>query len=107
MSEVVVVAKLVPREGQMQTLLDVLNSLVPRVHAEEPGCLLYAPHVIRGQNDGPIVMIEKFASMQALEEHGATPAMIEHEPKLAAVLGGPVEVTLLDPLTLGDASQRL
>ena len=106
-SEVVVVAKLFPHEGQLQSLLDVLGSLVPRVHAEEPGCLVYAPHLVHGEDDGPVVMIEKFASMDALEAHGATAAMIEHQPQLAAVLDRPVDVTLLDPLAVGDSSHRL
>ena len=104
MSEVVVVAKLVPREGALQELLDILATLVPRVHAEEPGNVLYAAHRVRGEENGPVVMVERFASIEAFRAHGASAAMAEHQPLLAAVLDGPPEVRVLDPVVLGEAA---
>ena len=105
MSEVVVVAKLVPREGTLQDLLDVLARLVPRVHAEEPGNLLYAVHRVHDEENGPVVMVERFASIEAFKAHGASAAMAEHQPLLAAVLDGPPEVTVLDPVLLSDPAK--
>ncbi len=105
MSEVVVIAKLVPREGRLQDLLDVLAALVPRVHAEESGNLLYAVHRTRGEENGQVVMVERFASIEAFKAHGASATMAEHQPLLAAVLDGPAEVTVLDPVVFGESAK--
>lgn len=76
MTEVVVVATLQPKTGERQFLIDAFATVAPRVHAEDEGCLLYALHDAGGP-DGPLVIIEKWASAESLAEHGKSPAMLE------------------------------
>jgi quinol monooxygenase YgiN len=47
-------------------------------------------------------MVEKFASIEAFEEHGASATMAEQHQVFEELLEGPIEVTLLDPMALGD-----
>jgi quinol monooxygenase YgiN len=57
------------------------------VHVEDEGCLLYALHDAGGP-DGPLVIIEKWASAESLAEHGRSPAMLE----LGKAFAGRLEV---------------
>jgi quinol monooxygenase YgiN len=100
MSEVVVIAKFVAKEGRIQDLVDAFAALAPRIHTEEPGCLTYAVHRLR--DDDVVLMVEAFASPEAYAEHRASATMAEFGPILAALVAGPVEVTVLDPVVLGD-----
>jgi quinol monooxygenase YgiN len=105
MPAVVVVSRLFPQAGRLQDVLEVLNSSVARIHAEEPGCLLYAAHRARGDDNGPVVMVEKFASEEAFEVHGSSPTLVEFGPKLQALLDAPIEVVVLDPVPLGEGTK--
>jgi quinol monooxygenase YgiN len=50
-------------------------------------------------------MVERFASIEAFKAHGASATMAEHQPLLAAVLDGPAEVTVLEPVVFGEAAK--
>jgi len=63
----VVTAVFWPLDGRDKELRDALSAAIPAVHAEE-GCLLYALHEAA---DGSFVLIEKWASQQALDAHAA------------------------------------
>jgi quinol monooxygenase YgiN len=76
MTAVVVVATLQPKPGERQFLIDAFATVAPRVHAEDEGCLLYALHDV-GEPDGPLVIIEKWASAESLAKHSRSPAMLE------------------------------
>jgi hypothetical protein len=41
----------------------------------------------------------------APSRHGASATMAEHQPLIAAVLDGPPEVRVLDPVVLGEAAK--
>lgn len=105
MSAVVVVARLMPHEGLLEELITLLGDLAPQIHAEEPGCLLYAVHRPR-EDGGPVMMVEKFASIEAFELHGASKTLAAYQPRLAELLSSPVEVTVLDPVAFGDPAKR-
>jgi quinol monooxygenase YgiN len=103
MAEVVLIAKFVAREGRLAELLDVLAVLAPRVQAEEPGCLRYAVHTVAGEGTGTVMMVEAFASDDAFAEHRGSATMSEFGPVLAALVDRPVEVTVLEPVAIGES----
>lgn len=98
---VVVTAYFFPADGQRDAVIDVLSRVIPRVHAEE-GCELYAIH---DAPDGSIVMLEKWASVAALDAHSEGEPVDELRRLLEGKLSRPIEVTRLSPRPLGDASR--
>jgi quinol monooxygenase YgiN len=105
MAEVVLIAKFVAKEGCLPELLDVFAVLAPRVQAEEPGCLRYAVHTVAGEGTGTVVMVESFASDDAFAEHRESATMAEFGPVLAALVDRPVEVTVLEPVAIGESAK--
>jgi len=103
MAEVVLIAKFVAKEGCLAELLDVFAVLAPRIQAEEPGCLRYAVHTVAGEGAGTVVMVESFASDDAFAEHRDSSTMAEFGPVLAALVDRPVEVTVLEPVAIGES----
>lgn len=102
MSEpVVVTAIFVPKEGARESVLAALNTAIPDVH-EEVGCLLYC---IQEQNDGTIVMIEKWTSHELLDAHGVGQPVARLNAALEGLLERPVAVERLVPLPVGDPAK--
>ncbi|MFR9805101.1 putative quinol monooxygenase [Pseudonocardia sp. RS010] len=98
---VVVVATLVPLPGREAEVEAVLREAVPATHAQDAGCELYALHrSVRGKEG--FVMIEKWASAEALGAHGAGPAFAALSAGLDGLLAEPLGVTVLEPLAAGD-----
>jgi quinol monooxygenase YgiN len=75
---VVVVATLSPAPQARDQVIAVLEDLIPRVHAED-GCELYALHE---NDDGRLVMIERWSSGTALDLHLRGPALAEMSERL-------------------------
>jgi quinol monooxygenase YgiN len=75
--------------------------MITGVHDEE-GCLLYA---IQEAPDGAIVMIEKWESAELLDAHGSSSAVAAAGGALGRALSGPVEVTRLAPIPIGDPAK--
>ena len=98
---VVVTAYFRPRPDTRAQVLAALRPAIEAVH-HEPGCLLYAIH---DAPDGSIVMIEKWASVADLEDHGSGEAVRGLSSVLPALLAEPVEVTRLTPLQVGTTEQ--
>ena len=80
-----------------QEFLAVCQEFADRVHAEEPGVLLYAltkhptePHTY--------VWLERYKDAATLEAHGNTPEMQAVKPKLAIWLAKPPTVLKLEQL---------
>jgi quinol monooxygenase YgiN len=104
MSEVIIIAKLTPREGRMNDLLEVFAKITPEFHDSEPGTLLYS--VARpAEGDGPVVVIEKYASTDALEVHREH--LTPHLPELEPLLAGEMDVMALSEMPFGDRKKRL
>jgi quinol monooxygenase YgiN len=99
MTTVVVVATLQPRPGERQFLIDAFATVAPRVHTEDEGCLLYALHDA-GEPDGPLVIIEKWASAESLAEHGKSPAMLELGKAFAGRLAAAPVVLRTTPVSI-------
>jgi quinol monooxygenase YgiN len=97
---VVLVATMVAKPGQEELVEETLTAALPTVHAE-PGCLRYALHRKAGIT-GEFVMIEKWASREALGAHMKGAAMREIGATLAQALAGPPDMVFLDAIPAGD-----
>ncbi|MFX0578336.1 putative quinol monooxygenase [Nocardia nepalensis] len=96
----VVVATMIAKPGQEELVEKTLTAAAAEVHAE-PGCLLYALHRKAGTT-GHFVMIEKWASKEALHAHGRGAALRRIGEALGNALTGAAEVLVFDPLPAGD-----
>jgi len=101
MTAVVVVATIRPRPEYRAEVIAVLEQTIASVHANDDGCLLYALH----QGDDRLVMIEKWASAEALAEHSRGPALAELNRALAGRTEGDPDVQILQPNPAGTPGQ--
>ena len=97
---VVVVATIRPVPEHRAAVIDILRETVGQVHAED-GCELYS------LNEAPdrLIMIEKWASRQALDVHAAGPGLAALAPKLAGKVSGAPEVIVLQAVPAGDPAK--
>ena len=93
MSMVHVIAVITTKPGMRDQVLDLFRANVPAVHAED-GCIEYGATVDH-DDAGPIqtkygedsfVVIEKWASLDALKAHAAAPHMKAYGAKTADML---------------------
>jgi quinol monooxygenase YgiN len=94
---VVVVATITPRPEHRDEVIATITETVARVHQED-GCELYALH----QADDRLVMVEKWASPDALRAHSQGAALAAQAPILKGKLAGPAEVVVLQAVPAGD-----
>jgi NAD(P)-dependent dehydrogenase (short-subunit alcohol dehydrogenase family) len=83
---VVAVSTLEPRKGQRDHLLALLAELAPQIRAQ-PGCLRYSVHSTRGDDNGPLLVIQMYASIEAFTAHSS--AIAVQVPRLSALLETP------------------
>jgi quinol monooxygenase YgiN len=97
---VVVVATIVPLAPHRDEVIAALQEAIKQVH-DEDGCELYA------LNEAPdrLVMIEKWASPDALGVHARSPALAAMNPKLAGKVAGAPEIIVLNQLPAGDPAK--
>ena len=93
----VVVATITPKPDQVEAVREAILAAVPKVHAE-PG-ELYAVH--EGKDN--FVMVERWASLDALKVHGTAEALTTLGGQLADKLDGPPDVRRLTAVPAGDA----
>lgn len=99
---VVIVATAFPVPEHRAEVIAAFEAAMDRVHSEEPGCELYALH------EGPdnrLVMIEKYASEDALNEHLNGAGLGELRVALEGKLSSGVDVQVLSPHPGGMASK--
>ena len=94
---VVVVATIVPLAEYRDEVIATITETVGKVH-EEDGCELYALH----QAADRLMMVEKWASPEALREHSKGAALAAQAPRLAGKLAGPAEIIVLQAVPAGD-----
>jgi quinol monooxygenase YgiN len=94
---VVVVATIIPLPEHRDEVIAAITATIPKVHAED-GCELYALH----QAEDRLVMIEKWASREALRTHSRGAALAAMNPQLAGKVTGPAEVIVLQAVPAGD-----
>ncbi|MCE3551149.1 MULTISPECIES: antibiotic biosynthesis monooxygenase [Pseudonocardia] len=98
---VVVVATVVPKPGREAETEAAFLAAVAATHAQDEGCELYALHrSVRGP-DG-FVVIEKWASTEALAAHGAGAAFTALSARFEDLLAEPLGVTVMAPIPAGD-----
>ncbi len=88
-----VVATLNAQEGKGAELLAVWPELAAQVRAED-GCLGYDLHPVLGSDDR-FVVLERWASVDALKAHGVSPHMQEFGAVAAGLLAERAGVTIL------------
>ncbi|MGX6600551.1 putative quinol monooxygenase [Micromonosporaceae bacterium Da 78-11] len=89
----VVLIRTHPGRGAEQVAAFAASAPAPTVRAEA-GCLRYDLHALRDQPDR-FVLIEEWASTQALEAHGASEHMRKADAANKAFRAAPAEVLLL------------
>jgi len=99
--EVVVVATIVPQAEHRDDVRNAFTHAIERVHVEDEGCLLYALH----ENPDGFVMIEKWASSDALKAHSQSEAFQELTGAFGGWLAGAPVVTVLSAIPAGSEEQ--
>jgi quinol monooxygenase YgiN len=94
---VVVVATIVPLPEHRDEIIATFTETVAQVH-EEDGCELYALH----QAEDRLMMVEKWASPEALRTHSKGAALGTLNSRLAGKISGPAEVIVLQAVPAGD-----
>lgn len=94
--QVEVVATFVAKPGQGEQLEEILAGALTSVRAEE-GCLRYDFYRVR-RDDTAFVMIEEWASKDALRAHGSTEAFQAMSLRLAEVVAEAPVIRLLEPV---------
>jgi quinol monooxygenase YgiN len=97
---VVVVATIVPLAEHRDAVIAALTDAIPQVHAED-GCELYALN----EASDRLIMIEKWASPEALRVHSKSPALAAMNPKLAGKVAAPPEIIVLNQVPAGDPAK--
>src|SRR5947209_20408700 len=88
---IVVLATIELNPGTRQQFRAEFDKIVPQVRAEA-GCIEYFPAIDTASGlpaqapprDDAVVVVEKWASVAALEAHLAAPHMVEYRPKVKA-----------------------
>jgi quinol monooxygenase YgiN len=97
---VVVVATIVPLPEHRDEVVAAFAEAIPRVHGED-GCELYALH----QAGDRLVMIERWASQEALDAHSKGAALAAMGPRLTGKVAGPSEIIVLHAVPAGDPAK--
>jgi quinol monooxygenase YgiN len=97
---VVVVATITPLPEHRDEVIAAFTETIPQVHGED-GCELYALH----QAEDRLIMVEKWASREALATHSKGAALAAMNPKLAGKVAGRSQVIVLDAVPAGDPAK--
>ena len=97
---VVVVATVIPRPEHRDEVIAAYTETIPKVHAED-GCELYALH----SGDDRLVMIEKWASREALGAHFQGAALAAMRSRLEGKLAAPAEVLVFEAAPAGEPAK--
>ena len=97
---VVVVATITPLPEHRDEVIAAFTATIPQVHAED-GCELYALH----QAEDRLIMVEKWASPDALAKHSKGAALAAMHPKLEGKVAGRSEVIVLQAVPAGDPAK--
>jgi len=101
MTEVVVIATIRPLPEHRAEVVAAMENVIADVHAHDDGCLLYALH----ESDDQLVMVEKWSSVEALDEHSRGPALAELNEALKGRLAEGLDVQVLRPHPAGTPDQ--
>ncbi|HUZ24857.1 MAG TPA: putative quinol monooxygenase [Streptosporangiaceae bacterium] len=97
---VVVVATIKPLPEHIDAVVAAFAEVIPQVH-EEDGCELYALHLASDR----LIMVERWASPEALQAHSKGPNLAALNAKLAGKVAGPPEVVVARAVPGGDPAK--
>ena len=97
MSAVIIVATAFPIQEHKAEVVAAFEAAMAKVHSEEPGCELYALH----EGDDRLVMIEKYASQDAVDQHIKGAGLAGLRAALEGKLSSPIGVQVLVPHPAG------
>jgi quinol monooxygenase YgiN len=97
---VVLVATIVPIPEHRAEVIAVFDEVIPLVHAED-GCELYALH----EGEDRLVMIEKWASQEALAVHSKGPNLVKLNGGLKGKVAGKLDLQVLRSHPAGTEEQ--
>ncbi len=103
MSEVVVVVLARAKPGRGDEAAAAFQEVAVPTHAEE-GCVVYALHRVVNDPDR-IVLVERWASREDLDQHLATPHLTAFREGSHDVWAEPMEILIVDPLAAGDPAK--
>ena len=104
MAGISVVAKTHAKPGREADVEQALRAVVGPTH-QAAGCLFYALH--RGVDDPRVfVIIERWASREALDRHFVTPHIQALFAKVPELVAAPPEILVLEHLPEGIAAER-
>lgn len=103
MSEVVVVVLGRAKPGRGDEAVAAFQKVAVPTHAEE-GCITYAVHRVAGDEDR-IVLVERWVSREALDEHLQTPHLLAFRADSADVWAEPMEILIVDAVEAADAAK--
>jgi RimJ/RimL family protein N-acetyltransferase/quinol monooxygenase YgiN len=93
---VIVFASFRPLAGQERAVAELLGWMVGNTRAE-PGCERY--DLYRASAEGQTFhLFERYSSAEALDAHRAAAYFVEYRRRIADLIEGPVDVTLLTPV---------
>jgi quinol monooxygenase YgiN len=97
---VVVVATIRPLPEHRDEVVAAIKETIALVHTED-GCELYS------LNEAPdrLMMIEKWASREALDAHLKAANLAALGPRLAGKVAGPADIVVLQPAPAGDPAK--
>jgi quinol monooxygenase YgiN len=97
---VVLVATVTPKPGQLEAVVAAFEATIPLVHTED-GCELYSLH----KTEDTVVMIEKWASQEALTVHGGGETLKALGRQLRELTSERMQLVVLEPVPAGDPAK--
>jgi quinol monooxygenase YgiN len=99
MPEVVFVSTLEPKDGRRDQLVELLAELAKHIRGE-PGYLQYSVHRPLGEDKGPLLVIQRYTSLEAYQEHSSWAR--GQAPRISELLATPpAPPVLFEPVPLG------
>jgi len=98
---IIVVATAYPFPEHRAEAIAAFEAAMDKVHGEEDGCLLYALH----EGTDRLVMIEKYASDDAVATHVAGAGLAALREALNGKLSAPMDVQVLSPHPAGSPAK--
>ena len=96
----IVIARVYPKPGHLQKVIDVYAGIAPLVYQEQ-GCELFALHT-----DGETVfVVEKWATPADLQGHADGGAYAQIRAGISDLVDHAADVWILDPLSFGEAAK--
>jgi quinol monooxygenase YgiN len=101
---IVVTALVQVRPEEVDAALPILETAITATHGEA-GCISYALH--RDVEDpARLVIVEKWASPEALAEHAETPHLKQLFTDLGPLLAAPPTIVRTEPIPIGDPTGK-